>query len=455
MSRWRNLAVAGAVVLSQSCWLFLVGAILGAFSQGKEPLLPWLVLLVQLAATTTLARGLSASAVPDRWARGFGLLFSLLFLYLALTFQYGPWWPMRFSASEGALDATRIGLASVLALGVLWRGVTLGTGTNPEGTLRGGFKLGLTVLVITALVELGYKVDFGVRIVAFPFFASSLAGLALLTLEADESQQRTRWGRLLVAFIGGSLALGTVISLGVGSTLSGVATQLFRGLGLAGYYVSLVAFFLLEKGIRGFFWALRSVADIFGNPGAVRFLRPPSFLQQRPEESEVEKVSGIWAIVAASIKWGLLVLLILAILLFIYWLFRKRGRGGYAGENEVRESVRGEEDEGALLGALLPQVRPKEHLELYPLPEGASARLRLFRAYFQALNMALQRGQGRRASETPAEYAPRLASALPGAPVSDLSTEFAHARYSDWAPPDDVVARLEEALRPDGRRPPA
>ncbi|MBM3945785.1 MAG: DUF4129 domain-containing protein [SAR202 cluster bacterium] len=455
MSRWRDLAVATAIVVSQSCWLFLVGAILGAFAMGRAPLLPWLVLLLQLAATTALARGLSVSPLPDRWSRGFGLMFSLLFLYLALGFHYGLWWPVRFSAGDGAMDATRMGLALVLALGVLWRGVTLGTVSNPEATLRGGFKLGLTVLVATALVELGYKVNFGVRLVAFPFFASSLAGLALLTLEADEGQQRTRWGRLLIATIGGSLALGVLFSLGVGSTLSGVATGFFRVLGFVGYYASLAAFFVLEKAIRALFWALRAIGNAFGDPGAVRFLRPPSFLEQRPEASEVEKVGGVWGFIASSVQWGLLALLILGVLLFIYWLFRKRSRLDSAGENEVRESVRGEEDEGALLGALLPHVRPREHLDLYPLPQGEGPRERLFRVYFQALNAALHHGLGRKPSETPSEYAPRLAALHPGAPVRDLSAEFARARYSDWTPPEDEVARLEEGLRPNGHRPPA
>lgn len=456
MSRWRNGAVFIAVVLSQSCWLFLTGAILGAISQRGEPLLPWLSVLGLLLASSVLAQNLALSPLPERWARTTGLAISLALLYGALALHYGLMWPMRFNGGQGgAMDASRLGLAFVLALGVLWRGATLGSGANQEGILRSGFKLGLTVLVLTALLEIGYKISLGVRIVAIPFFASSLAGMALLTLEAEEGRQRTRWGRLLIASIGGSLGLGVLISFGVGSGASSVASQFFRVLGLIAFYISLAAFFVLEKLIRGFFSAIAAVGRIFGDPDVVRFLRPPSLLQERPGQGDVEKVTGFWAVFAEVVKWGLIALLILGILLFIYWLFKKRGRDALTDENEVRESVRGEadSDEGALIGALLPHLRPREHPALYPLPEGATSRERLFRAYFQALNTAQQRGKARRAAETPAEYAPRLAEAFPGSPAQDLSSDFAQARYGDWTPPDAEVERLEQGMRADGHKP--
>ena len=76
MSRWRNGAVFIAVVLSQSCWLFLFGAILGAVSQHGESLLPWLTVIGLLLASSVLAQNLALSPLPERWARVTGLAIS-------------------------------------------------------------------------------------------------------------------------------------------------------------------------------------------------------------------------------------------------------------------------------------------------------------------------------------------------------------------------------------------
>ncbi|MSQ12174.1 MAG: DUF4129 domain-containing protein [Dehalococcoidia bacterium] len=446
MSRWRNGGVFLALILSQSCWLFLISGILGAMTQRDGAVLWWPSLLGLLFVSAGLVRVLSVSALSPRQVQLIGLTTGLALLYVVIALQYDGDWPFRFrDRAEGPEETARLGLAFALALFVWWRGARLGITTDPEGALRLWFRMGLIILVLAALIDVGYDVGLDVGIVAFPFFASSLTGLALLTLDTDDQQAQTRWGRVLVTSIGGALAVGAIVSLAVGGVLSGAATEFFQGLGFVARYVAIGVFFVIEGILRGIFWAIGAIGRVFTDVDVFEALRIPDFLARRPTTAEeVEKVGGAWAVVGAMVKWGLLALLVLGILLFLLWLFRKREKTLAEDQNEVRESIRSEvDDEDNLLGAILPKGHGKGHLALYPLPEGTDPLARLYRAYFHALNTAQERGEPRRPSETPGEYAPRLATVVPGTHADELSRTFARARYGGWTPPMELVARLE------------
>jgi membrane protein implicated in regulation of membrane protease activity len=235
----------------------------------------------------------------------------------------------------------------------------------------------------------------------------------------------------------------------VGGFLSSAASSAFRAIGLVAYWVSYAAFFVLEKIIIGIFAVLRGIGNLFGQPDILRMLRPPSLLSQRPEAAQDAPLTGVWAVVVAGVKWGLIVLGVLILLLFLAWLFNRSRRRAPEEENEVRESLRDEVTTEPLLGNLLHR-RGKDGPDLYPIPDGSDPRSRLLRSYFRALNMALQRGLPRAAAETPAEYSPRLAAALPGVPAAELTDAFVRARYGGQPPSDATADRLERTL--DGQQ---
>ena len=448
MSGWRNIAVYWSIIFSESCWLFLLTGIFGVFVGSLGKLLIFPCVFLALVTSSNLSRLLNVSSFPQRWAIVVGLGISVVLMYSIIALQYGVFWPGVFLDNGGdAFAGGRTVLVFAAVLGLWWRGTRIGTLTNYEPTLRTGFRVGLIVLVIAGIAEVAYGATLRVGLVAFPFFATSLAGLALLTLEQEETQ--SKWQRVLLTFIGGTLGIGALSTLAVGGVLTGATQQFFHLLGQAAYYVTYVAFYLAEKLLRGFFNVLFALAQAFNGGRPLQLPNPPEFLRPTQQQVERGEVTGIFAVAAFLFKWGLLVLLIVGILGFIAWLFWRRSRAGAGEESEERESLRGEtdkENQASLLSVFIPHLRPRERPHLYPLPEGADLRSRLLRVYFQALNAAVVRGHPRRPEETPNEYAPTLAVVLPGSEAVALSQDFAAVRYGDATPSEAAVAGLESSV---------
>lgn len=447
------MAQFAALLLAESSWLFLLGAGLGLALPGKAPLLPWPGVLALLTLALVGARWAARTGMSPLRSSLLGVALAIASIYGLLAWHAGgALWALRL-ATLGApgLEIARIWLAVALSLGVWWLGLRMAGTLDLADSLSLTFRIGLAVLAVAGIIEVTTRSSLGARLVAFPFFGASLAGLALSRLATGDKARGggAPWARTLAVVVSWVLLVGFGLSFLAGGPLSSATVALLRMLGKAldvAFAVLLLPIeFVLGYIFRGLSWLVRWLSG--GREAPPLQLPDFSSLFQRPEETQAQ-AGGALATLGLALKWTIVALLALGLLYFLARIFRVRLRAGQPSDLEVRESVEGEsdprEDLGALLGNLLPRFPWRSGKTLvYPLPPGDDLRARLYRAYFRLLNAAAQRGRPREVWQTPLEYQPSLQAQFPTLAAGTLTEAFNRARFGHTDPRREGVERLE------------
>ncbi|MCL6450727.1 MAG: DUF4129 domain-containing protein [Acetobacteraceae bacterium] len=476
---WVILALAAA---TEVAWLAPALMLLGqAESAGRPlPLLPSAAALAVVATAAVTGLALGASRLRPGVARALAALGGMLAVVLVTRLAcFGdlPWldaeWILAEGQALGDLPLFPAAARVMLVTGFLWwRGVALGAGNlGPAETRRRllsdgvGLALGLAAASLAGRSGLprGGAVSGGQALV---FLALALGLLSAVNLHELARTGRTalgagprsplRWAASTLAWIAvvGAAALGLGALVSPSSVVG--ALRLLRPVGrflsTVLYYLFLPAGYLVWLGSALIGRLGRHTwEEIFSwRPGPPT---PPSAGPQSPELPWLLEVAR-WAAVA--------LLTAGAALAFAKALALRRDRRAPEPSGEVRESLWS----WNRLGWILRRGRRRDrgrHALPGPLPAALSPGIRRARALYRAvLRAATLSGSGRRPSETPDEFDPRLARVWRGwggeeARSEALTAAYNLARYAETDPPPGQVEAAERewrliAVRARGRR---
>ena len=450
MEQLRERAVLAALLLVESCWVFLLLGLLGFFMGDQGALLSWpgILLILALAAMTQLWA--PRLRLPEGWTRTAAVALAGGLIYAMMAVHHGGllWFNRLGESGQDPTAVPGLVMSFVASILLWWRGAQLAGKETPGETLWWEFPAVLVLLVFAAIIEATTEATLQGGPVAFVFFGAILAGLAIEHLEEPQGSS-SRWTQTFAWTIGIVLLVGYITSLMSGSPLSALAVGLF---GLMGWVARmLLALLFVPLGIlmELFFSIFNTLWDWLLGGREFQF---PEIQEFDPQEllEEAEENYRPPALLVSILKWTLIGLLVAGVLGLLYWALWLRLRRGGDSSGMVRESVREEaslEDLGTLLGSLLPRWRAREGPYMYPLPSGTDPGSRVRRAYYQLLNAATRRGQPRQPWETPLQFESHLGQQFAGLPAQEITESFDRVRFGLMPATAQEADWLEGAVR--------
>ena len=457
MNTLRRRAIVAAHLLSESIWVYALGAAIGALSgNGRGPLEWWTVAFL-LIASYLVMRSLQLFRMPTMAAQWTNVLIAVLAIYAAIGAQFSGsavdlTWVRYMFGSDGPQSFDFISIVGgLLAAGLWWRGGSLTLADPPVESLDSSFKLGLLALAMSAGIDMVAAIDLNILPLMFVFFAASLAGLSIGNLRppaADASKER-RWIRTIGGVVGGVLGAGVVLAILGRFVLSWLSAPAVWILGL----LSNVVFYVI----------ILPVAYVFGYL-AEAILAVLEWLigDQEFEAQEQAAEAGNWLQELREqeteapefltyLEWGVGAVVVLAVLFFLWRTFKRRIVKIEEDEEEVRESVAEDADVATDLARLLYSLVPDRFKRPRAargrrIPEGDADIADVFRVYFGMLSLAEERGFPRPPAETPREYQGTLEGLFPRDLVRGATAAFNRACYGHRAPPRDHIDEMRLAL---------
>ncbi|MCH9671201.1 MAG: DUF4129 domain-containing protein [Gammaproteobacteria bacterium] len=308
------------------------------------------------------------------------------------------------------------------------------------------FKLGITVMSINTLAELGCECELGALPIGLVFLLAALAALALERI-APSTQMDVGWTATLMRTLATIFAFAAVAGFLAaqfgGGALSGLGV-LWRT--LVNWLVSALMF-VLGPLLRALFGFIAWLRERLGNndrdlsDGPFGKLEPFSWSKLPPVERWGESALGF-------IELALVALFFLILLRIVFSMKRPKANGLWQSQIIERESLRGaRESRLAFLKGFLRDLLPDW---LVATPSSTSAGMTADRSgpiglYFDMLRLGIERGHELNRTATPSERIGPLSQALDTAPVREITEDFNHALYGEQP---DQGAR-SEALRKD------
>lgn len=459
----RALLPAGVVAM-ELCWLYpWLLLFSGAFyGPGVAPLLSGGAAFAVLAAGFATVRIALARPWPLLTARaavvGMGVATGLAAVKAA-HYPAHPAWDLRWILAlvQAAHDALPVVvpavMAALLAALLWWRGVVLGerefTHFEVERAFRRG--VGWTIIFVLLFVVYGGSRGFA-SAAAMPayllgFFSLGLFMLAVTRLlaiwqesQADDAQAlaaNRHWLLLLVGVVGVILMGASVFSGAVSLQLRPGFLRLLAPLAPVVEFLFLIAFSIALVIARALIFVLSRFPRRFGAAD-----RPPDAVGRPLEDLLRDLPPGV----VATARWGMVAVIVgLLVLLVAIAVVRARRRPKKPGEDE-RESVWSTPLALAGLGrawrTLWARLRQ-------PRAEWEAESVGTIRAiYRDVLRLGAGLDVGRRPSETPYEYRPRLTARLPNraGEIASLTEAYVRVRYTPEPPSDADVAAAREAF---------
>jgi len=468
MTDRRRGVLLAAMLVADTAWLFVAIGIAGFFAgQGGSPL-PWsgvLALLVAAILASRLRVGLPFGGESAELVQG-GLGAVAAYAVIAagglgsapgpawgarlVAGDYPPAWGARLVAGDyPAIDVLGL-VVAVLASAMVWRhGFAIVAERSALRRVMLDFRVGIVVIAMGLLVEQAASVDLGTAHMLAPFFAASLAGLALARLP-DSAGSHGSWVRVVATTVVAVVALGVVLGLTAGIFgRDGIAWGI-AGLGyladgvLWGVRTLLTA--VLEAVMSLVLWLQEG--DAATDAGAAGAGGDLSLW----ERAGLEQGSGL-----VSTLTELAQIAFFGALLFVFWrllVFAYREPGVVHREmaGEDHEPLEGRPDRSAdllrLFRTLLPawaqgEDSPFDGRRFSSLAPGIAD---VFSLYFELLSAAVRRGHEFDPTKTPLERVPELLAIVPDAPVERITSRFNAACYGREETRAELVARLRREL---------
>jgi len=449
-----------ALLVADSAWIYAAaGAACLIIGLGGAPL-TWAAVVALLGAgmmTAWVLGGARGDRVSLAIAQGTAGLVAVYVTAGAQQFDDRGgidllWLPHAFGGGLDGEGALGLVLALLLAL-VLWlRAGGLVSGAPPAEQIQRTFRVGMAAVSAALIAELASGTDIGARLVLFPFFGASLAGMALGRLTDPAREGRTvTWVRLVGGSVGAillaGLALG-VLSGAYGSGALGLLSRAWYALADGLLWVARYPLKVIFAAIEALFNWLRS---LFESEGEEIDLPAAGEIAPGMQEAAEEAVgSGILEVLVDILQYPVAVLLAVVVFLVLVRAYR-RLRQGEPKEAADRESIKDDADPGedlvGLLGRLLPGwLTRRRGTAAWRYPEGEPGITEVFILYFGYLSEAIRRGMHLDTRHTPNERREALERALPGAPVAELTRRFNAACYGRERSDGRTIAGLEQDL---------
>jgi hypothetical protein len=421
----------------------------------SQALLPTWVLLLLLAEAFYLARWLSRRSVPRGWMvlciSSGGLATLMLVLYLRLYADSGAFWQMAWLGSlfqdlqfNSGRIAALLGVVGLLAL-LWWRGLRLGRVTIEHEQVARNWQVGFAVLVgvlllmgtVDSSARDGLVVQVGLALPLFLFIGLATLSLARLaeirrarsaqgTTQADPTRlwvmaMLVLSGALVVLLLGIEQAFSYHTLLGVVSAFTPIWDAITAVIGWLAVGVGFVLYWL--------FSLLDLLLSLLFRPHSKsdQPTSPPAAPPRLPGKAHGTALPTEWLDIGHWVLIGLGISVLLLILIRALRGFARWRRDETM--DEERESLDAASVLGAQLRALLANLAARfQRRRSSEEDEDAFSRYTVRRLYRRLLRQTAAQGLGRRAAETPQEYAQRLGPSVAGPLLSSSASESAQVK---------------------------
>ncbi len=460
MAEGRSKLILISVATAESVWLFALFSMLGLIGDlGGSPL-PWISLLALMLISIGTGYVLGATEGDEVSIAIRQSLFGIVVIYILLgtgTFlgddNFDIGWLFKLLAGDLPATAAVSAVFGLLISLWLWRhGLRLGTDRYPEDRLARVFKFGIGVLAVTTLVDQVSSEDISAGALFFPFFGATLVGMAVGRLpETGVGVRSGEWARIIGISVFGVMGIGLLIGLLGGLYGNGGVRVLAAGWGLF---------------VDGFVWVLRFpvtwitfviewLLSLFSGDGERE--RPELEAGQSGQEifgREPERVVDAGNATVDSIvnilQYPAIALLVIAAFFVMAMAYRRMADRSAKSDEEDRESIRSELDTSGdmsrLLGGLLPGWLRRKKDEDWKHPDDPGF-AEVFKLYFDTIRLGVKWGMEFQPQMTPAERLPLLEAAVPGAPMSEITSRFNAACYGKIPTDPSTVEDLRQRMK--------
>ncbi|MCG8542887.1 MAG: DUF4129 domain-containing protein [Alphaproteobacteria bacterium] len=438
MPNRQNPIVLAAMVIADGAWLFTALAVIGFFTNQDGSPLPWFAVFALLAFGAAVAKIAPLFALSGHSPAIVQAGVGIVAIYLALS--AGTWaardgfylaWGLQTVQGDYSPVAVLGSLIALFAGAYIWRhAAVVATSTTPEYRLLRSFRVGIVVLAIALLVEQTTGRGLGATEMLVPFFAASLAGLAIARLP-QRSGIRNAWTRVIAATVVAVVTLGLALGAMAGMFAQGSVNLIVQGWSYISGALLWIARLILEPLVKGMVAFIEWLRDRLAGPSPGS--EPPR--PRRPAWDWLDIEAG--EPLADRIVEFLQVPMILLLLAVFCWILVRAYRGHATGRapqmTEERESI--EVDAPAELAQLIWDLLPDWIKRLrgdktalrYPRDEAGITEV--FLLYFDTITLAAKRGLDFDPGQTPTERIPHLRTALPGLAVERITALFNAACY--------------------------
>ena len=465
-------ALLWSTFLMEAMWFYLWMIWLGqwnSFGVGEMPFTPFSILLILWASYYGVQ-----IVGQQKWATGRTRLTASLLVVVLL----GAVARLENGGGYGLFDLGWLGFARESLVGGIptglqitllggaylwWRGFRIAQEGLDREQVLSSFKVGLIAIVLGLLVwetALRSGEEFGATrtqaiAIASVFFLSGVSALALshiMRARADLARHEglqqsfiTQWAVVLLGVAGGMLLVGWILagllSLDVWQPVLNVLSLAANLMGLLVYIILLPIAFLAA----GLVFVVQWIVSQFGG-GTVPSLELPDFsaLRRIPEEGDPATGTAVWV---SIVKWGVLILVLSALVYLLARLVLRRRSGFTVGESvpEVNESVGTWSNAirdiltGLIMFALWFRSKGRALRRKVPLLRPASpvpsyqGDMEIRQLYSSLLYEARQAGFPKEESQTPYDYLPELEQRLveDKEALQTITNDYVESRYGE------------------------
>ena len=460
--RW----VLGAIVLSESAWVFALlsvgGVAFGRETGAQGSFLSWPAVLAIMTASVLLGRSWPSffkSPESVQWARflaGLAVVYVTVASHLGTGFGLDLVWIVHlFSGTQP--DGWFFRAVSGAVMGVLlwWRGSRLAASEFPTETMAMSFRVGILALALATVVDLVSPQSLSIFPVIFVFFAAGLAGLSVghILPDTQQAEKGRSWTGVVAVVVSAVLLIGLVFSFLQRDLLSFTSTA-FESVYTAVVFLVLWGFVIplawLYTQIINFIRWLYSL--LFSGEQVVRetegFLQIPTSTLDVIQSIEGE---GEPSIIIQVLAWAALAAAVVAVMYLgskvIRGAARRRPRQSEGERESIREGANISSDLARLLLGLLPDrfLKGRQRRE-YHIPDGSRGIVEVLRIYYEILTMAEENGLERHPDQTALEFRNALEGIFPQSLVRLATDSFNRACYGHEPASEERIIQMRSAL---------
>ena len=458
--------VLGALVLSESAWLFAAFGVMGtAVDKGGSPL-GWFAVLAIMAISLAVGFVAKANVSAIEVAYLVRSLIGAAVIYVAVGAHLGDGllsmdlaWLSTLASGGGSPDYSFTAVSgAIVGGGMWWRGGRIAGIEYPIESLGLSFRLGMFALAIAVIVDVSHTDNLNTLPMVFIFFVAGLGGLSAghLWPQSQGSTSAWLWPRVMAGVVVSVVVIGAAASLLKKGPLSLIGSPV---LSLIDSVARLIFYAIVVPITYAWSILVGLVLRLFGEPfdlepgeaGLFAVLATTTReLAKTAEEMEEETIS--FDALMQVMSWMFAVVIVAVLLWVLGKQLRRMSAGRVKQTADTRESVREEgqlaQDIAKLLSGLLPDLSKLGwRRSAFSIPGGAPGVVDAIRLYYDILTMAEIRGVRRRSHETPAEHRSKLEEIFPVELVRQATDAFVRAFYGNHPTPVEQLSAMRTTLK--------
>jgi len=464
--------VIGAIVVSESAWLFSLFGALSVISGHDGSPLSWLAVLALMALPFLVVRFEPTDTRAIELVVLVRTLIGAAVVYLAVAAAIASGersadlaWGIKLLRGSAPEGYAFIAVAGVLIGVALWlRGGRLASVESPEESLAFSFRLGMLALALATSVDIANAADLHTLPMIFVFFASGLGGLSIGNLfpETQKSAEAKTWHKVIAGVVSAILLAGAVFSFIRKDLMAGLTDVALAWLGslvkgivwIAVVPISVAITVLTDALIRFFDQAFDPDSGAAGDAtgdGVAEALDQQ--LEALAAAAELQEEAGTSFFNFIQIlEWAILGLVAIAVLMVLALAIRRMFRWQPEHTRGMRESMTEDRDVLSDLGRLLLKLVPERLMRFgrrrgFRIPDGPSGVVDALRIYYDLLIMAEGKGSGRPSHETPTEFQSTLERIFPRNLVRMATNAFNRALYGRHPASEDQIAQMRSSVK--------